>query len=149
VSKLLVAMDFTDVSRPACRFAAQYALGLEAGEIYFLHVLGDEAQAGSDAALAAIEQAIARMRGVAERELVTADGRPLPEAVALRYRAVHGQADEAILRVAREHDVDAIVVGTSSRQGLERMLLGSVAESVVRGAHCTVMVVKSPSNAPR
>ena len=76
-------------------------------------------------------------------------GTPLTGAIALRYRAVHGRPDTEILRVAAEHAVDGIVVGTSGRQGLERMLLGSVAENVVRGAHCTVMVVKNPSAAPR
>ena len=147
--KLLVAMDFTEVSRPACRFAAQYALGLSAGEIYFLHVLGAEPPSAADAVLLDIEQAVGRMRSVAERELVAADGTPLTGAIALRYRAVHGRPDTEILRVAAEHAVDGIVVGTSGRQGLERMLLGSVAENVVRGAHCTVMVVKNPSAAPR
>lgn len=149
--KLLVAMDFTDVSRLACRFAGQYALGLEAGEIYFLHVLTQDSASQAAAPLPAIENAIARMRDLAEKELVTADGARLTGAIELCYRAVFGRPEAEILRIAREHAVDGIVIGTNSRTGVERLLLGSVAEKVVRGAGCTVMVVKnkhSPPSAP-
>ena len=141
--KLLVAMDFTDVSRLACRFAGQYALGLETAEIYFLHVLTEDSSPHGAAALQAIEKSIAGMRVLAEKELVAADGAPLTGAIELCYRAVFGRPDTEILRVAREHSVDGIVIGTNSRTGVERLLLGSVAEKVVRGAGCTVMVVKN------
>ena len=46
-----------------------------------------------------------------------------------------------ILAFAGDHDVDVIVVGTHSRRGIDRMLLGSVADKVVRGANCSVLVV--------
>lgn len=147
--KLLVAMDFTEVSRSACRFAAQHALGLEAGEILFLNVLGDDVKRDRETELQAIEDAITRMRAIAEAELVSADGTPLTGTIELRYSAVHGRPDVEILRVARERAADAIVVGTSGRTGVGRLLLGSVAEKVVRGADCTVIVVKTkPSSAP-
>lgn len=145
--KLLVAMDFTEVSRLACRFAAQYALGLAAGEIYFLHVVTQDVKGDEESELQAIEAAVTRMRAVAEKELVAADGTALTGTIELRYRAVHGRPDVEILRIAREHAVDGIVVGTSGRTGLERMLLGSCAEKVVRGATCTVMVVKDKQSA--
>ena len=141
--KLLVAMDFTDVSRLACRFAAQYALGLAAAEIRFLNVLSRDVASDEPGELRAIEEAVGRMRALAERELVAADGTSLTGAIELRYQAVFGRPDLEILRIAREHAVDGIVVGTSGRTGVERLLLGSVAEKTVRGAHCTVMVVKN------
>jgi nucleotide-binding universal stress UspA family protein len=46
-----------------------------------------------------------------------------------------------ILAFADDHHVDVIVVGTHSRRAIERMLLGSVADKVVRGADCSVLVV--------
>ena len=47
----------------------------------------------------------------------------------------------AIMDLATELGVDLIVVGTHGRRGLERLLLGSVAEAVVRRATCPVLVV--------
>jgi nucleotide-binding universal stress UspA family protein len=55
---------------------------------------------------------------------------------------VHGEAAAEIVRVARERDVDLIVISSHGRTGLGRMLFGSTAESVVRHAHCPVLVVK-------
>jgi nucleotide-binding universal stress UspA family protein len=47
----------------------------------------------------------------------------------------------AILRVANEHDIDLIVAGTQSKSGLERMMLGSTAEELIRNAACPVLTV--------
>lgn len=53
-----------------------------------------------------------------------------------------GAPAEEIVRVADERQVDLIVIGSHGRTGVRRMLLGSVAELVVRRAHCSVLVVK-------
>jgi nucleotide-binding universal stress UspA family protein len=47
--------------------------------------------------------------------------------------------------VARERGVDLIVIASHGRTGLGRILFGSTAESVVRHAHCPVLVVKPPA----
>lgn len=54
-----------------------------------------------------------------------------------------GYAPSVILDYEEEHDVDLIVISTHGRSGLERLLLGSVTERVVRRATCPVFVVKS------
>jgi len=56
----------------------------------------------------------------------------------------HGDAASEIVRVARERNVDLIVISSHGRTGLGRILFGSTAESVVRHAHCPVLVVKPP-----
>ena len=53
-----------------------------------------------------------------------------------------GQEADAIDAYAREHDIDLIVIGTHGRGGVAHVLLGSVAENVVRGAPCPVLVVR-------
>jgi nucleotide-binding universal stress UspA family protein len=53
-----------------------------------------------------------------------------------------GTASEAIPRKADELDVDLIVVGTHGRSGLPRLVLGSVAETVVRGSRRSILVVR-------
>ncbi len=52
-----------------------------------------------------------------------------------------GDPAEEILGYAQRHPIDLIVVGTQGRTGVSRVLLGSVAERVVRGARCPVLVV--------
>jgi len=49
-----------------------------------------------------------------------------------------------LLQLAEDRHVDLIVLGSHGRTGLARLLMGSVAEQVVRGAHCPVLVVKQP-----
>jgi nucleotide-binding universal stress UspA family protein len=61
----------------------------------------------------------------------------------------HGEPAQEILRLAQVHGADAIVVGTHGRRGLERMVLGSVAEQVTRQARCAVVVVHPASAAVR
>jgi len=59
---------------------------------------------------------------------------------------VHGEAASEIVRVAREHHVDLIVISSHGRTGLGRVLFGSTAEAVVRHATCPVLVVKPPAD---
>ena len=53
-----------------------------------------------------------------------------------------GHPADVIVRMATEHDVDLIVMGTHGRSGLTHLLMGSVAEKVVRMASCSVLVVR-------
>jgi nucleotide-binding universal stress UspA family protein len=55
-----------------------------------------------------------------------------------------GDPAQEILNVARETPCDLIVMGTHGRTGLRRLLMGSVAEKVLRGAACSVLTVKLP-----
>ncbi|HEX8919853.1 MAG TPA: universal stress protein [Pyrinomonadaceae bacterium] len=57
---------------------------------------------------------------------------------------VHGDAASEIVRVAKERNVDLIVISSHGRTGWGRILFGSTAESVVRHAPCPVLVVKPP-----
>jgi nucleotide-binding universal stress UspA family protein len=59
---------------------------------------------------------------------------------------VHGEAASEIVRVARDHHVDLIVISSHGRTGLGRILFGSTAEAVVRHATCPVLVVKPPAD---
>jgi len=68
--------------------------------------------------------------------------KPKDPAVACHHRFVQGFPAAAILSVAKEEDVDLIVMSSHGRTGLSRILMGSVAEEVMRKAECPVMVVK-------
>jgi nucleotide-binding universal stress UspA family protein len=64
--------------------------------------------------------------------------------VVLERRLIEGEPSTEILRVAREAGCDLIVMGTHGWTGLRRLLMGSVAEDVVRKAPCPVLTVKAP-----
>ncbi len=59
-----------------------------------------------------------------------------------------GYAVDEICRETRTSDIDLVVIATHGRTGFNRILLGSVAEHVVRYADCPVMVVPSHPRAP-
>jgi nucleotide-binding universal stress UspA family protein len=70
--------------------------------------------------------------------------RPADSEVDVSYRLVEGDPAASILQIAKETCADLIVMGTHGRRGLRRLLMGSVAERVVRGAVCPVVTVKNP-----
>ena len=60
-----------------------------------------------------------------------------------KTRVVEAEARTGILDIASEWHADLIVLGSHGRKGLQRFMLGSVAESVARGAYCSVLIVRS------
>jgi nucleotide-binding universal stress UspA family protein len=79
----------------------------------------------------------------AERRLMAT--KPTAEGVDIEHRLVSGEPAKEILRLARDEDVELIVMGTHGRTGVMRALLGSVAEEVLRHATCPVLTVKVPN----
>ncbi len=138
VERILVAHAFT----PACEQALAWALGLAAGlggTVEAVHVV-------NTAALDALfgppdpklwEEALAHAtRRLAE--VAAAAAHP-----ALTHKVLEGPAASVIVDHATATRADLIVVGTAGRSGLGRVLMGSVAERVVRTATCPVLVVRS------
>ena len=73
---------------------------------------------------------------------------PLDQHVKVRREIAVGDAVEEIVRTAAAAEVDMIVMGTHGRTGLSRLLLGSVAEGVLRRVACPVLFVKQPATQP-
>jgi nucleotide-binding universal stress UspA family protein len=103
---------------------------------------------------------------VAQRPITNVGGMPVPPPPALDWpalkreldvaaagiknvevepRLVEGEPADTIVNFAREMGADLIVIGSHGRSGLSRLLMGSVAEHVVRKASCPVLTVKMPS----
>jgi nucleotide-binding universal stress UspA family protein len=122
--QILVATDFSDSAEAAFGVAVQYARALHAG-LHLLHVF------------AAAEVEVTRLLADAAAQA----GPDVPVTVA----GTGGDPAEEILRYATRHPIDLIVVGTHGRTGVSRFLLGSVAERVMRGARCPVLVVPAPA----
>jgi nucleotide-binding universal stress UspA family protein len=72
---------------------------------------------------------------------------PENRTIAVRHVFLEGDPAEEIVRYSTDTGMDVIVMGTHGRTGMDRLLMGSVAEQVLRGAPCSVMVVKLPRGA--
>lgn len=70
------------------------------------------------------------------------DIKPDDSTIPVEYFFVDGNIPDEIVRLANENDCDLIVMGTHGRTGVSRLLMGSVAEQVMRRAECPVVTVK-------
>ena len=145
ITHILVPTDFAPASDAAL------ACGRNLAETYgarlsMLHVLTNPEATGVwtpevyvPASLEARERLAREARDRVE-SLLTAEERTRTD-VTIQIRI--GSVAEDILDFAREHQVDLIVMGTHGRRGLSHLLLGSVAEQVLRSAPCPVLTTRS------
>lgn len=144
VQKILAPTDFSKHSEHALEYACGLAEKLGA-ELHLLHVLADlVVPAGPDPMLVAgmPPEYYAEVERQARESLETVvkDGWPRP--IRIQRAAVWGEAVEEVNAYAREHDIDLIVIATHGRTGLSHILLGSVAERIVREAPCPVLTLR-------
>ena len=62
------------------------------------------------------------------------------------FTVEHGEPAAAILRYAKEHHADMIMLGSHGTTAIARLLVGSTAEAVLRHATCSVVILKTPDN---
>ncbi len=133
LDRLLVPVDFSPAGAEALAYAR--ALATRAGaELELLHVVD---AAAVDGVLGPADPAVWSGALQAARRRVDGLRRPDELATVLEGRPADVIADHALARRS-----DLIVVGSHGRSGLERLLIGSVAEQVVRTAPCPVLVVR-------
>jgi len=140
VKNVLFATDFSVPSEAALPYAAAVCRRFE-GTLHTAHVLSDTSllmmtggvdyvsmgtlyEDASTAAKEKLEQISSRLEGIPLRSYVR-----------------HGKVWENLAVIAQENHIDLIVVGTHGRTGLGKILLGSVAENILRHASCPVLTV--------
>jgi nucleotide-binding universal stress UspA family protein len=74
--------------------------------------------------------------------------RPVDTSIPVTHVLLEGDPASEIVRYGRDAGIDLIVMGTHGRTGVERLVLGSVAEKVLGAASCSVLVVKLPRGQP-
>ncbi len=143
--KLERVLFSTDFSEPAER-AGEYACALAerfGAELHVLHVVETHLVGTPQFGMGlAIADRVKRSQPEVERAL----GEMFQEQRNAGQKVVCGTSEGAayleIIEYAKRHDVDLIVMGTHGRSGLEQILIGSVAERVVRMAGCPVLTVR-------
>jgi len=135
-AKILFPVDFSRGSERALELAETLARDHQ-GELVLLHVEEPPmAYGGGECYYGLAEPNRAQLEQML-KEIVVAE-----QQVRVRRRVVIGSPGPAIVKFAAEEGIDYIVMPTHGRTGLTRMLMGSVAEEVVRKATCPVITVK-------
>ena len=137
--KILVPIDFSPGSNAAMEMAA--SLARDSGATVILaHVEVIPLSAAGGEFLYAIPEP------PTEELLAKLNDCVLPDSnIPVERRLLAGDPADAIIRLAESENADMIVMGTHGRRGLTRLLMGSVAEAVVRTAPCPVLTVKQPA----
>jgi nucleotide-binding universal stress UspA family protein len=130
IQTILHPSDFSRCSNSALRLACSLARD-QVAHLIVLHVV--------PSALAAEKKGFGEELGDELSQMAVPD-----QQVQIERRLEEGDPVTQILRVARESSCDLIVMGTHGRTGLGRLLMGSVAEQVMRKAPCPVLTVKMP-----
>lgn len=142
VRRILFPTDFSPAAETAARWAEAMRQRFGA-ELVVLHVL-DLSLAGlaglstQVAMMPAVDELVERVRAEAAEEMARLQAR-FPQA---RTVLREGSTRPTILQVAEEVGADLIVMGTHGRTGLARVLLGSVAEYVVRHSRVPVLTIR-------
>jgi nucleotide-binding universal stress UspA family protein len=149
--RILMATDFSDYSKEGLDHAVYLAKKIGA-EIYLFHVFeqpvyNPAASSRIGAGNIVVLEWIKAVREKERRKLMT-----LAKEVGRKGIKVHPILKEGIpfyeiLRSAEETSADLIVLGTQGRTGLDRFMMGSVAERVARSAPCPVYIVRPKARA--
>ena len=146
LKKILVATDFSEAADAALTYGRALARAFGA-RLHVLHVVDDmylrlEGDANA-AVLPELQQDVERRaQERLDALLVDDDPAPLPVDPIIR----EGAAAHEIVNYAKGADIDLIVVGTHGRGAMAHLMMGSVAERIVRTASCPVLTVRHPEH---
>jgi len=133
---ILFATDFSPASNVAFEVAAALARDYQA-RVIALHVI-EPVQMGFSEYTAYVGPNEDKGEAMAKLQAIKA---PSPR-VTLEYRLLEGDPATVIAETAQETGADLIVMGTQGRTGLTRLVMGSVAEDVLRHAPCPVLTIR-------
>jgi nucleotide-binding universal stress UspA family protein len=141
-SKIIFPTDFSEASNHALRWATSLARDSGAA-LVIVHVEEPPMAYGGGEMYYPIAEP-----NRDELHKTLADVHPTDPMVPSVHRLLSGEPADAIVKIAESEGADLIVMGTHGRTGLTRLLMGSVAEAVVRKAPCPVLTVKQPAAVP-
>lgn len=145
IRHILFPTDFSDVALHALRYARNFAQ-MQYATLHCLHVVDEAYQylsVGPDTV--PIGPPMEHLIAQAKKELAAFVEENLAnESFPIKRSVVCGPPFMEIIHYARKQEIDLIVIGTHGRTGLKHVLLGSVAEKVIRKASCPVLSVRHP-----
>ena len=143
---ILVPLDFSPASDEALVRAKQLARQFNA-RLTLLHVVVDPKARGTwtaDIYVPAIPEVRDLLVNTARAQLAAAVTDAERDHLQVTFDARVGAVADVILEITRAHHIDLIVMGTHGRRGLSHLVMGSIAERIVREAPCAVMTTHAP-----
>jgi nucleotide-binding universal stress UspA family protein len=137
VQRVVVPVDFSDESKEAVARAMELA-GADPQRVYLIHVLAEMSPADPGVTWGEISDDN-RMRHVIQ---AMAEQGLHEDARQMHLHVEFGDAGFRIAHFAEDIEADLIVISSHGRTGFQRLLIGSVAERVIRYAHCPVLVLR-------
>ena len=140
--RILCPIDFSEYSQKALRcalsIAKHYGANLRALHVVELWRHPSAFYAPSPA----LSEWLVQLRAKGNEKLLEFVRAQNLTACDVESAVVEGIAPDAILAAAHENEADLIVMGTHGRRGFDRLMIGSVAERVIRYANCPVLTVR-------
>jgi nucleotide-binding universal stress UspA family protein len=143
----LVPIDFSAYANQALEYAMKLAGTLQA-RLTLVHVIQSLPVSGDDINVALPYDYLQNLEAELLQALEEKVQRVRQAGLAGDCMIVHGAPFQEIINTAQAQHADLIIMGTHGRTGLTHVLLGSVAEKVVRLAPCPVLVTRQPAPAP-
>jgi nucleotide-binding universal stress UspA family protein len=142
--RIVAPTDFSECAEEAWALTQRLAEAL-GSEVVLVHVFVEPPIYG-DPPIVTSWTVVADTQKWVSDELERWAERARTKGIEVRTVVVTGSSAQEIVRLAGEEHADAIVMGTHGRAGLNRALLGSVADRVIRTAPCPVLTVRKPDS---
>ncbi len=150
LKKILIAIDETTYSEKALSYGCHLAKKLHA-KVALVHVSELPMLPGyvGNAVVGEVPSVVPELLSVeqeAAKKLLERACKTCGNQIELHTFNRMGLVKDEILAVAEEWKADLLILGTHGRTGLNHFMMGSIAESVVRKAHCPVLIIPNKAN---
>ena len=134
IKKIICPVDFSELSRKSLQYANEFAR-LSNGQVFLVGVIENDPTI-------TYSKGLEKERAEEEQKLLALIEEENMAGIVADYVIYEGFPEECILDYAKQQEADVIIMGSHGRRGLKRMILGSVAEHVIRRSPCPVLIVK-------
>ncbi len=141
IRNILVPTDFSDFSTAAIEHASSLAL-LYGAKMHLVHVIDTVPVFGAPNLALTAEPMAGVLEANAQEEMRKFVYWKLKNSTNLEQIILHGDPCQEVVNYSQQHEIDLIVIATHGRTGLAHMLMGSVAEKIVRLSSVPVLAVK-------
>lgn len=143
ISRIVVPTDFSELANLAVDYGAAIAEQFQS-ELHLLHVVDDYYVLAPEGQLMLPDrnEYLRDLKAASRQELARLPVNARLAAERVSRHTVVGRPFEEIVRFAKDQQTDLIIIGSHGRRGVSHLLLGSVAERVVRVAGCPVLTVR-------
>lgn len=143
---IVVATDFSENSKEAVEYAADLAKTLGAN-LTVVHVVEDILETAASipnfyAGLEGFDKQLIELKSKVNKELQKEAEKIGKQGVKVKGELLEGNPTVELIKYPQEHPCDLLVLGTHGRTGIPHLLIGSVAEKVVRKSSCAVLTVR-------